>query len=442
MPACSGGDEPTDGGIADSGPKDSGTNNNNNNNTDAGVVDTGVVDTGVITEPCPTGTEGCGCTSNIGPNDTAFLQDNCEAGMVCVPFDLLTGRNDLTGPVQSCVKTCSTDADCGAGQTCAETGFGEASGAGSICMDRIAQYDEPCGFSRGLVSRVPDVELMTSGEIVGCAQGTECLIGVFGDIHPDEGLCLAFCQNDGECGGSTPYCNPKVFTSSSTVTPFIGVCSTGKYGQGGLCGSENPAKLGVASRCDSSDAAHPNMACFGTPDVPDGLGACIALCNTTDSACRPNGPSGLAQTCVPFPEIFDPGDDFSGLCSVECDNFPDNCAGDGAGVGQYCSGPFQFSQTGNSFSFCADRTTPSWVGATFNSQGMVVSQGDNCGGNATKCPEPGFCAGDGSGNGLCVVGCNTSTTAMTTACSTLLNSPTAVCLGGIFTEPAGLCGDN
>ncbi|MCA9550924.1 MAG: hypothetical protein KC933_12895 [Myxococcales bacterium] len=404
---------------------------------DSGMADSGVTDSGVPPGPCPAGTEGCACASTIGPNDTAFLQDDCQSSLLCVPWDVLSGRTDLTGPVQSCVRPCSVNSDCGVGQVCGDSGFDAASGAPRICMDRQAQFDEFCGLSRSLVSRVPNVSLNTAGSIVGCGGTSTCVTGVFSDISPDEGVCLSFCQSNADCGGATPYCNPGMFIDANGQP--LGVCSTGKYGQGQVCGTTDLSKVGVASRCDSAADAHPNLSCIGTPDVPSGKGVCIALCNNTTDPCRSTGPSGLVQTCTAFPEIFPVGSDFTGLCSVACDNFPDKCTGTGGqGAGQYCSGAFQFSQTGNAFSLCADRYGPSWTLSTFDSTAQLVSVGDNCVSDATRCPEPSACLGDGAGGGLCAIGCDTTGAAPT--CAQLTGSGTAVC--ATLSAPAGLCGDN
>lgn len=443
-----------------SGDEDNNTNNTNNTIPDSGVVDTpdsgdmtnnggmdagmGGMDAMMPPSPCPIGTEGCACTSNLGPDDTAFLQDDCEADLLCIPFDLISQRTDLTGPLQSCVKPCSTDADCGTGQTCAASGFAEETGAAFICTDRIAQYDEFCGFSRGLISRVPDIDLETRGEIVGCPDGVTC--ARFGFVHPDEGICLNFCEDDSECtglnlpNGDFDYCNPNVFTTGSTGT--IGTCSLNKIGQGGLCGTE-----GFSRRCDTADDATPNLACFGTPGLPEDTGLCVALCNATDEPCRPLDEGGGEQSCVLTPDVFNPASAFRGLCGSSCTgNFPDTCTGMGSeGVGSYCAGPFAFPDS-DSFTFCADRSTPVFNAGDFNSQGQAADLGDDCIVNGEafsyRCPEPAFCLDDGT-RGICIVGCTQTSSAPGTLCTDLLMSETATCANpGIFNEPFGLCGDD
>ncbi len=448
------------------------TNNKTNNGTpDSGVVtDTGVVpDSGVVADagrpdmgvppppppPCPPGEEGCACTSNIGPDDMAFLQDDCEVDLLCVPFDLISGRQDLTGPLQSCVKTCTTDAECGSGQTCATTGYGDETGAASICMDRIAGFDEYCGYSRGLTSRVPDVTLETSGEIVGCQDGYDCFIGVFGDLHPDEGLCVATCEADTECPSDTPYCNPQVFSQTSTAgeTIPIGSCSTGKFTQGSICGSADPAKVGNASGCDTSSDTPDNTFCVPIGGLtPDGLGICMTICDDGGQfgACTGTEPDGSAQTCSGG--FFTSG---AGVCTSGCTNFPDTCSGDGEfGNGRFCMA-YLSDDNMDPVGICMDRRDPILVGATFDGSGNAVNQGDNCfaaGGSLafTQCPNPGHCeiVDFQQGVGLCVMGCgDTGTAESATYCDSALGlTGTGTCaaafqMGGAPITTQGLCGD-
>lgn len=459
MAGCSGDDT----------PKTNNNNTNNNTNTDAGLADTGVVpDTGVIDTgvdggvppppppPCPPGTEGCACTSNIGPDDMAFLADDCtEPSNLCVPFDLISGRQDLTGALQSCVRTCATDADCGGTQTCATTGYGDETGAASICMDRIAGFDEYCGYSRGLTSRVPDVSLETSGEIVGCQDGYDCFIGVFGDLHPDEGLCVATCEADAECPTDTPYCNPEVFTQTATSgeTIPIGSCSTGKFTQGSICGSADPAKVGNASGCDTSADTPDNTFCVPIGGLtPDGVGICMTICDDGGQfgACTGLEPDGSAQTCSGG--FFTSG---AGVCTSGCSNFPDACSGDGEfGNGRFCMS-YLTDDNMDPVGICMDRRDPILVGATFDGSGNLLTQGDNCFGSGgslafTQCPNPGHCEiiDFQAGTGVCVMGCgDTGTVESATYCDSALGiTGTGTCaaafqVGGEPVTDRGLCGD-
>lgn len=449
----------------------SGDEDNNNNNTipDSGVVedsgvepDAGEADGGGFPDastpppPCPPGTEGCACTSNLGPNDTMFLQDDCEADLLCVPFDLISGRQDLTGPVQSCVKPCSTDADCGSGQTCAPSGYGEETGVGSICMDRIAGFDEFCGYSRGLTSRVPDVTLETSGEIVGCEAGYECFIGTFGDIHPDEGLCLATCEANEDCPASTPYCNPGVFTGTSSTGEqiSIGNCSTGKFTAGSICGSGDPDKVGFSSGCDNSADTPDNTFCVPIGGLtPDGYGICMTICDNGAQygPCTGSEPDGTPQFCSGG--FFTSG---AGVCTSGCTNYPDACSGDGEfGNGRFCMSYLADDEM-NPVGICMDRRDPILVPSTFDADANPVSQGDNCFGQGgslafTQCPNPGHCEiiDFQQGVGLCVFGCGETGTATSAAyCDTALGTTgTATCAqaftaGGQPVTDQGLCGDS
>lgn len=440
-------DPPTDSGVSNNNTNnnnnpDAGGNNNNNNDTDSGVI--------VPPDPCPDGTEGCECTSNIGPDDMAFLQDDCEAGMLCVPFDLITGRNDLTGPVQSCVRTCTTDTDCGAGQSCVASGYGEETGAANICVDRVAGFDEACGYSRGLTSRAPDVTLNTGGEIVGCQAGYDCFIGTFNDLHPDEGLCLALCEGDDECPTDTPYCNPDVFsrTSTSGETIGIGACNVAKIGQGGICGSTNPEKFGFLAGCDNSSDTPDGTVCVPIGGLtPDGQGICMTPCmDATECGTEPNGD---AQVCSSG--FFTSG---AGVCSSGCTNYPDTCAGDGEnGVGRFCMA-YLADEDSNPVGVCMDRREPALIPATVDSAGNVTQPGDNCfapGGSLafTQCPNPGHCeiVDFQQGVGICVFGCATADVTGPTSCPDVLGSVTATCAqvfqqGGEPVTDIGLCGDN
>src|SRR5262245_48833389 len=72
-------------------------------------------------DPCPNGSEGCECTST---STTVFLQEICEEGLLCVPWDQLSGLNSsqLEGRVKTCVKPCSRDSDCGRDRFCRSFG--------------------------------------------------------------------------------------------------------------------------------------------------------------------------------------------------------------------------------------------------------------------------------------------------------------------------------
>jgi hypothetical protein len=150
MTGCSKDEDDTDGMTGDAGQKDMTVADTGDDSgvPDMGPRDNGVPDMGV--DPCLNGTEGCECTSTLMMNDTMFKQDDCETGLLCIPWDIVAGRQmDVTGPVHSCVKPCTNDSDCGANRFCNNNGFFNAeSGAASYCVDRVAEVDEFCGGSR------------------------------------------------------------------------------------------------------------------------------------------------------------------------------------------------------------------------------------------------------------------------------------------------------
>lgn len=449
-----GGTTPTDtGGTADTGvPTDAGfpmdATTGDTGPRDTGTGDTGLpADTGVIVDPCTDGEEGCECTSSI--TALPFLQDDCQAGLVCVPWDNISGRTNLTGAFQTCVKPCLVDSECGTGRVCSDSfGLGATSGAEKICADATAGIDQFCGASRQTVSVVPMVNKETT-QITACPTGTECTLRTFGDVHIDEGICLTFCQDNSDCAAPTPHCNPRFFTSNSTTTPFIGVCSEGSFGRGALCGTPEPGRLGLTAQCDTSEATcGANNAncpvCFagtlsGLVNLPEGVGACLSRCSLAQP-CETE--AGLNETCIP--DIFNA--EPAGLCSVSCSNFPEDCPGDGAaGNGRTCVGGLQIA--GEPLSFCLDKAagTP-LVAATLNSAGQITSEGDDCFGDidafsAYRCPRGASCLDDGQGAGLCVYGCGRTTPAGGDICRTAV-SQTATC-AATFTQDltVGLCGD-
>lgn len=405
--------------------------------------------------PCRPGTEGCPCTSNLGPDDRTFFQDDCNQGLRCVPFDVLSGRQDLTGPVQSCVLPCTTDSECGPGRTCSPTAYGPESGAARICADRTAGYDEYCGYSRRVRSRVPSITLVTSGEIVGCQSGYTCLIGAFGDLHPDEGVCQDLCESNQDCAAPTPYCNPEAFVPSTpTGVPLpSGVCSTGRLTQGTICGTRDPNRVGLASACDTSPQTPSNTFCVPIGGLtPDGQGICMTTCDDGGQfgACTANEPDGTPQTCSAG--FFTSG---AGVCISGCSNYPDNCSG----LGQFGNGRFCMSyltdDNRDPVGLCMDRRDPILAPAIFSSEGDVISQGDNCfqpGGSLgfTQCPDPGYCeiVDFQQGIGICMFGCgDVGTPGQAAHCDAALGSNgTAQCVevfssNGPPDTERGVCAD-
>ena len=108
--ACSG-DEPKDMGMNGNGDAGGGLPDAPDTMMDMGVPDGGRPDTGRVDggrpDPCPNGTEGCECTTTSTVFQYPFKQEDCQAGLKCVEFDLLSGLRtggpnpQLEGPVKS-----------------------------------------------------------------------------------------------------------------------------------------------------------------------------------------------------------------------------------------------------------------------------------------------------------------------------------------------------
>ena len=383
------------------------------------------------------GQEGEQCFSTLGPNDTIFRQDDCEPGLLCVPWDLIAGQQgNVTFPVHSCVRPCFADDECGPRRQCTGNfGFERSSGAERICTDRTAQFDQFCGGSRLFQSAIPGVGRETPGEIVGCPGDTECVIGVFGELNPDDGACLDLCTDQGDCGGATPYCNP-LFGQNT------GVCSVGRLGQGSFCGTDDPTKLGLTTQCDAafdSPVSPERGGCVGT-NLFDGIGFCAQFCGT-GSPCIGVDDVG-PYTC----EVFDPQDPmFGGICNSDCTNFPENCDGPGAtGLGRFCFAD-RLSAGNITLRFCMDRLPPTLATTFFTPDGQGVSiQGDNCESDMlsfARCSEAdrASCLTAGQAQGLCITGC--AYAGSPSGCEIVSNTSTCAPVFDPMAPEIGVCSD-
>ena len=440
--------------IPDSGIPDTGTGNNTMDAGEFTPPDVGFVDVGFAPDDCPDGEEGCECTSTfVVPDSTAFAVDDCEAGLLCIPWDDLSGRNDLTGPVQSCVRPCQTDADCGTNadgtqRACVDSAFDMATGAGRICVDAVVEDDVGCSFSKLGASLATGIdELLQPGRMTGCRDGTVCQNLTLGFVHPDEGICLNFCDADADCTQpETPYCNPQVF--SRTVdgeTVGVGVCNESRKEIGALCGSEIEGSQGIVTGCDTSTTTPVNTFCIpgglvGLP-LPDGLGVCNAVCND-DFPCEGVDPALGPTTCSDT--YLTLGDLSIGVCGTGCTAFPNDCAGDGPlGAGRFCAGAGGVEGA----DFCMEVLPPPLEPGVI--QGGIINQ--NAGGNCLEpdstsfmsCPQGSTCFADNNGTrGWCFFGCSLAPDADPEVCSDFLGTTTATCAEGLFgNEPIGLCSD-
>lgn len=422
--AASCGDD-DDGADAGSGNPDSGV--------DAGASDLGV-DGGVV-DLCVDDTEGCECVSSAQPTSILIQRDTCPEGLLCMPWDLLTTRsNEFTGSFQSCVRPCQSNADCGQGRTCADSGLlGEEIGVRRFCVDRTVGVDNFCGFSRLLNPQHPSLRIETGSQMVGCADGHACQVAAFSGIHPSEGICFDTCQTDADCAAfsDTPMCNPRMFTQNSTTTPYIGVCSSRMGQPGDLCGSGPNSVSFLTSSCDTTNVPQNNAACLLLEDVLDpGFGLCWSICadpNNSDAVC-PNDPTFGAQACIP--DVLVNG---AGLCDVECSTFGNDCTGSGTnGLGQVCSAlvPTRLSQ-------CVNRLEPSLTPGVVGVDGRLLSTGDICAdprpgtpgtSDIFRCPDPTSCTSIALDQAACMVGCETSTAASVLPCSEITGVVTSTCV--------------
>lgn len=424
---------------------------------EAGSEDAAPADVGVPFGPCEDNTEGCPCTdANREPSRRLELvQGTCQDGLLCLPWDLFSGRSgDVTSSVAACLKPCAADSDCRSDprypdRVCTSSLPFSDTGTTSFCVDELALPDQYCGGSRNTESAVPGVPIRTGHRMLGCTAG-ECLFGAFGDIHPDEGVCAEVCFNDLECPSRTrPVCN-LIFTAHP---PYVGVCSASPLpGRGDFCGTNDPSKRGLLSRCSENDRGE-ILICAGGEQY-DGIGFCIELCGTAHSCV---GETSVPSSC----EIIDPVDtEAGGVCLGSCENAPNNC--DGSNGGQFGEGHFCFENWhefdiagGLPFIDCMSRRPqdPPFTFSFFDRYGRNIEvMGSNCADPSTPlgfagCPKPGYCIELGPDQGACVVGCDLTRSdrggceevdglvAGTTTCTPALTTAS----GGVDQEN-GLCG--
>jgi hypothetical protein len=440
--ACSGDGDDKDTGVPVT-PADGGEPAEAGEEMDMGITDLGR-DSGIRDmgrpDPCPNGTEGCECTSTSTAVNIPFRQEDCQADLLCVEWDLISNLRiggadpQLEGAVKTCVKPCVADGDCGANRFCKGLVFTPQTGAEKICVDRVAGYDEFCSGSRLATEMVSDPLVMDgTDQMTACEDGLACQLFQFGDsFNPDEAICMNFCQTDTDCTHPMlPYCNPRFFTSTSTTDPFIGVCSDGPHPNGAICGSSDPDKVfTIATACDSSEATcGPNAdACPVCVTInldqnnsltPEGQGICMSPCNNMT-------PCFADRTCIPM--FFQNG---NGVCSDSCSSLPDTCPAAGSlGNGMDCL------ELQGGASFCTDRYTPALAPSVWSTAtGMITIPGGDCVGDLNaysffRCPDRSTCLPT-QDQGYCVFGC-TPGDAMygQTLCQDILGTMTATC-----TEP-------
>lgn len=405
-------------------------------------------DAGMPPQTCPDGTEGCACASSLAPDEALrFRQDDCDDGLRCVPWDLLSGRFDLAAPVQSCVRPCDRAIDCGPNQVCTRTGFSAETGADAVCVDRVAADDRACGLSRAERSRIPGVSLRTPRTLVGCEDGSRCITGALEDLHPDEGVCVETCAASADCLDPGAHCNPDVLrTNGPAGSDTFGVCQPARIGQGSICGTDDPEAIGLLGQCDTSLATPVNTICVPIGGLtPDGLGICMTPCDDGGQfgPCTGTEPDGTPQTCSdPF---FTSG---AGVCNSGCTNYPDDqCGGDGEfGLGRFCMAYLGGGQ-GQSVGLCMDRRPPPLTPARLDPFGMVLEPGQNCfapGGSLafTQCPSAHHCeiVDFQQGVGLCIAGCGgPQSTDGNAYCARVLGESDAVCVDILMSSEIGAC---
>lgn len=295
------------------------------------------------TEACPANTEGCACT----PVPNGVGQGSCNEGMICVNWGMVLYKRTLSkeGNFATCVKPCTEDSQCASpdipNRQCSSINVGGLlnddmarpyEGIKKICTDREVKSGEVCGMSRNIESWTKDSKgednaSITKRQMVGCEGNGSCT-PVFGDLNPDESVCMDFCSEDSECGGDTPKCALQFFSpSTQIVRPKVCAVSDNKTGDhcSNLWGKEKRMFINGCSGASSRCLPMP-------PEIGFRAGGNGSICA---DVYRPANPEqGDPEIACPagttvdnsLPAVF--GDNaraFNNICSNNCTSAPENC---------------------------------------------------------------------------------------------------------------------
>ncbi len=435
----------------------------------AGLPDAQVSQPDAGPPTCPIGEEGCGCTASTDETNAPdeHVQDDCDPGLICVPWDAFSrsrGLTELEAPVDSlssCVRPCIEDADCGTGRSCSFARWIIADANGAIvqepvgmCVDSVAGPEEFCSLSKlenSVVSLdllpednpdgIPDtpLDVQIPGEMVGCGEGFACGVTFFGDLHGQEGACVQYCSDDTDCDANG---DPNYDSCTLNFGPTFGFCGAEVKELGDQCGQESPNPNADVTISTSCAERGPNVGCFGIPNE-NRRGACLELCTLT-IPCQGTDNGGVGIECIPDPA--NPGQ--NGICRSECNPLENDCA-----AGTTCTnlGLITFANADPedlNLNMCYDVETPSLAPAEFDDNGAVTSTGDDCNPAGTQrfdwlqCPTGSSCFPQNAPNpGLCIPLCDTNSATADAYCETV-NGAGSVC-GSLatsgFTEGEGAC---
>jgi hypothetical protein len=171
--------------------------------------------------------------------------------------------------------------------------------------------------------------------------------------------------------------------------------------------------------------------CIGIPDNAPNEGICMELCNPFAPLCIATSDPALTASCVGISST----NIFLGVCSDDCDRFPDNCTGTGKGFGANCTTGLVFEQGMPAVYFCVDVQDPvtaekDWVNPP------PACSGSN--GEPLHCADGTFCAPDGAGSS-CVRGCDLNPFALMTGCEAAQTATPVTCTFAQLGTFEGIC---
>lgn len=188
------------------------------------------------------------------PPPTATCKTNAECG---------AGKSCAGGTCQACGGTdgpcaCTAASDCASGQACVA---GSCTAAQDTC-----KFSSECGDGKVCADSQC---LAACGDATPCANGFTCEKGACKPAAPANG-----CQNDTQCGGDTPQC---VSGACAKACAEDATCGAGQYCNQGACVVDTRPQPNCTTDAQCGGSAQTPKKCLG--------GFCKFTC-TSDQYCR------------------------------------------------------------------------------------------------------------------------------------------------------------
>jgi MYXO-CTERM domain-containing protein len=245
---------------------------------------------------CPSGYH-CDAGTCVRNTSGGGMCDPCSAPTDCTNGLCLSGFAD--GGTY-CGVNCTSDADCGAGNTCypvtggasqCAPSDGDCTGSSTGCL---SDTDCPSGYHCASSACVPNTPLPDCTVDTDCSPGFRCNGGTCVEIPPTARGFGEPCTADTQCGSR--MCLDGICTQSCDAdTPLVG-CPGGYYCDDVDCGVGRCRAGGAGAGELFSACARDGDCQSAFCDVSGGAGVCLNPCNSSEAftTCQ------LGETCQPL----------------------------------------------------------------------------------------------------------------------------------------------